>query len=145
MAVLSSLGPKESGPVFTYQGESITKIRSAFATARDKAGLADVHFHDLRHTFASRLVQNGVPLYDVMVAMGHKSLEMVQMYAHLAPDYQDRVVAALDGIATVSVIPRSDAEYREWLAAELKRLDPKVGTLFDTLPESTDEPERLAS
>jgi hypothetical protein len=39
------------------------------------AGLKDVRFHDLRHTFASRLVQGGVPLYDVMHHMGHKSLD----------------------------------------------------------------------
>jgi integrase len=121
VAVLSALGPKDSGPVFTYKGESITKIRSAFATARDKANVPDVHIHDLRHTFASRLVQAGVPLYDVMTALGHKSLDMVQRYAHLAPDYQDRVVAALD---------KQHAE---------------VDTLFDTLPKPAGKPARLAS
>ena len=56
----------------------------------------DVRFHDLRHTFASRLVQGGVPLYNVMQLMGHKSLEMVQRYAHLAPDYQEGAVQVLN-------------------------------------------------
>ena len=45
---------------------------------------------------ASRLVQGGVPLYDVMHLTGHKSLQMVQRYAHLAPDYQERAMQALD-------------------------------------------------
>ncbi|MDP6953733.1 MAG: tyrosine-type recombinase/integrase [Alphaproteobacteria bacterium] len=58
--------------------------------------LSDVRFHDLRHTFASRLVQQGVPLYDVMHLMGHKSLDMVQRYAHLAPDFQERAIQALN-------------------------------------------------
>lgn len=38
----------------------------------------------------------GVPLYDVKHLMGHKSLEMVQRYAHLAPDYQKRAIGVLN-------------------------------------------------
>jgi len=94
--VLVQLGPKQSGPVFTYQGRAIKSIKSSYDRARNKAGLDDVRFHDLRHTFASRLVQGGVPLYDVMQMMGHKSLEMVQRYAHLAPDYQERAINVLN-------------------------------------------------
>lgn len=43
-------------------------------------------FHSLRHTFASWLVQKGVPLYTVQKLMGHKTVIMTQRYAHLAPD-----------------------------------------------------------
>lgn len=71
-------------------------VRTAFNEARKKAGLEDVRFHDLRHTFVSRLVQSGVPLYDVVHLTGHKSLDMVQRYAHLAPDYQERAIQALN-------------------------------------------------
>ena len=71
-------------------------VKTAFEKARAEAGLEDVRFHDLRHTFASRLVQGGVPLYDVMHLTGHKSLEMVQRYSHLAPDYQNRAIEALN-------------------------------------------------
>ena len=95
-AVLASRGPKEKGPVFTYKGKAIRSVRTSFIAARKAAGLDDVRFHDLRHTFASRLVQAGVPLYDVGQLMGHKSLEMVQRYAHLAPDYQERAINALN-------------------------------------------------
>jgi len=62
--------------------------------------LEDFRFHDLRHTFASRLVQKGIPLYEVMHLTGHKSLEMVQRYSHLAPDYQERAIAALNSYGT---------------------------------------------
>ncbi len=41
-------------------------------------------------------LQGGVPLYDVKHLMGHKSLEMVQRYAHLAPDYQERAIGVLN-------------------------------------------------
>ena len=69
---------------------------TSFNKARKDAELEDVRFHDLRHTFASRLVQGGVPLYDVMHLTGHKSLDMVQRYAHLAPDFGDKAIQTLD-------------------------------------------------
>jgi integrase len=45
-----------------------------------------------RHTAASWLVQDGVPLYDVQALLGHESFETTQRYAHLAPDAHDKVV-----------------------------------------------------
>jgi len=50
------------------------------------------------HTFASRLVQAGIPLYEIMHLNGHKSFEMIQRYSHLAPDYADRAIQALNAI-----------------------------------------------
>lgn len=54
-------------------------------------------FHSLRHTFASWLVQKGIPLYTVAQLMGHSSLEMTQRYAHLAPDNIMAAALTLDG------------------------------------------------
>jgi integrase len=51
-----------SGRVFPLSGSS---LRQAFDKIIDKAGIEDFHFHDLRHSFATRLVQNGVDLYKV--------------------------------------------------------------------------------
>jgi len=42
------------------------------------------------------LVQGGLPLYNVMHLTGHKSLSMVQRYAHLAPDFQEEAIQVLD-------------------------------------------------
>ena len=94
--VLLSLGPKSSGPVFTYAGRPMKDNNSSFPAAVKRAGVEDFRFHDLRHTFASRLVQKGIPLYEVMHLTGHKSFAMVQRYAHLAPEYQERAIAALN-------------------------------------------------
>lgn len=58
--------------------------------------------HTLRHTFASRLVQRGVPLIVVMQCLGHKSIQMTMRYAHLAPSNLNQIVLALDRSAPVA-------------------------------------------
>ena len=51
----------------------------------------------LRHTAASWLVQDGVPLYDVQALLGHESFQTTERYAHLAPDAHDRVLKSWAG------------------------------------------------
>ena len=46
----------------------------------------------MRHTAASWLVMDGVPLYDVQALLGHESFATTQRYAHLAPDAHSRVM-----------------------------------------------------
>ena len=53
-----------------------------FKAAVIKAGLDNLHFHDLRHTFATRLVQRGIDLYAVQRLLGHKNPSMTQRYSH---------------------------------------------------------------
>jgi integrase len=56
----------------------------AWNTARTKAGLADVRIHDLRHSFASFLVNAGRSLYEVQKILGHTQVKTTQRYAHLS-------------------------------------------------------------
>lgn len=53
----------------------------------DRAGIGHVRIHDLRHTFASFLIRQGIPLYHVSQLLGHSDIRITQRYAHLAPDY----------------------------------------------------------
>ena len=53
-----------------------------FFQARDKAGLANFRWHDLRHTWASRLVQGGCDVYTVQRLGRWKTISMVMRYAH---------------------------------------------------------------
>jgi integrase len=88
-----------SGYVFTSQTGSKLDARNllrAFYAARKKVGLEDVRFHDLRHTFATRLVQAGVNLYVVKELLGHKSLTMTMRYAHHYPESLRHGVEVLD-------------------------------------------------
>jgi len=63
----------------------------------DKAGLRRVRFHDLRHSFASILVQQGESLAYVKEQMGHSSIQItVDLYAHMAPEGNKSAVDKLD-------------------------------------------------
>ena len=75
---------------------SIGAVRDGFQRARDKAGIKDFKFHDLRHTFATRLVQNGVDLYKVKELLGHKTIAMTTRYAHHCPDSLRSSIEVLD-------------------------------------------------
>jgi integrase len=70
--------------------------------------------HDLRHHFASRLVQHGVPLNTVRDLLGHSSIAMSLRYAHLAPDQRREAVAMLNQkpilALTVRLPPNAEVE-----------------------------------
>ena len=75
--------------VFTKKG---TKIVESWLTHRFKSYVRtaklgeQLHFHSLRHTFASWLVQDGVSIYEVQKLLGHASISVTQMYSHLQPE-----------------------------------------------------------
>jgi len=77
-------------------------LRRSFRLALKKAGIDDFHFHDLRHTFATRLVQAGIELYKVQRLLGQKSPMMTQRYAHHYPESLRDGVEVLDRIKPVS-------------------------------------------
>jgi len=65
---------------------------TAFYRKIAKKAQVSSFLHKLRHTFASQLVQNGVDLYTVSKLLGHSSIKMTEIYAHLAPDTLQRAV-----------------------------------------------------
>lgn len=66
---------------------SESQLRSEWDKVRVKLKLPHIRFHDLRHTYASWLVQAGVPLKAVQDLLGHSTLAMTQRYAHLSTDH----------------------------------------------------------
>lgn len=67
------------------RNRTFTNLAAAFDNARKAIGMPDLRFHDLRHTVASWLVQDGVPLQAIQEILGHTRIEMSARYAHLAP------------------------------------------------------------
>jgi site-specific recombinase XerD len=74
---------------------ALQSSRYWFDRAIAEAGIVDFHWHDLRHTFASRLVMAGVDLRTVQELMGHKTISMTVRYSHLAPEHQLAAVEKL--------------------------------------------------
>lgn len=67
-------------------GGRISTLQKGFVAACARAGIENFRIHDLRHTFASWLVMDGVSLYVVKDLLGHSSITVTERYAHLSPD-----------------------------------------------------------
>lgn len=67
-------------------GKPFQSIFHSWDSARRQAGCADLRIHDLRHSFASSLVNHGIPIYDVKELLGHRDIKTTERYAHLSPD-----------------------------------------------------------
>jgi integrase len=85
--------------VFVYQDKPLAAtVNTAWRNALKKSGIEDFHFHDTRHTWASLLIQNGVPKGMIKELGGWKSDKMVERYAHLAPEHLAPHAAVLDRV-----------------------------------------------
>ncbi|MEQ9444754.1 MAG: tyrosine-type recombinase/integrase [Rhodospirillaceae bacterium] len=86
--VLNAVGSQDKHAfVFTNlkTGKRYTHIAHTWQRLRKKAGLPKLRLHDLRHTYASMLVNAGESLYVVQQCLGHADGRVTQRYAHLAP------------------------------------------------------------
>lgn len=78
------------------QGRPYKDVKHSFGRACSDAGISGFVFHDLRHSFASRLVMSGVDITTVKELLGHKTLTMTLRYAHLAQSHKARAVEMLE-------------------------------------------------
>ena len=91
---------------YVFASEAGTKINAsnlhrAYYKALKRARIEDFRFHDLRHTFATRLVQAGIDLYKVAKLLGHKDIRMTQRYSHHYPESLRDGVEVLDRFGTI--------------------------------------------
>jgi integrase len=88
--------PVGSGLVFPgAHGHPLTNVRRSWEGVLRAARITWFRWHDLRHTFASKLVMAGVDLNTVRELLGHSDYKMTQRYAHLAPEHKAAAVAKL--------------------------------------------------
>jgi integrase len=111
---LVTLRQGRTGPGYVctgLEGPRSRDWRRWFEECVSAAKIADMHWHDLRHTFASRLVMSGVDLRTVQELMGHKTIAMTVRYSHLARTHLQEAVERLSARRTDTSTDTDD--YRE--------------------------------
>ncbi|WGL99713.1 site-specific integrase [Arsenophonus sp. aPb] len=97
--------------------EKVRKMRvddnTAWKTGLRRAGIENFRFHDLRHTWASWLVQSGVPLSALQEMGGWESIDMVRRYAHLAPNHLTEHAKKIDALMNVNDTNMSQTNFNE--------------------------------
>ena len=95
--------------VFTYGRDRLKDVHNGFTKACERAEIDDLHFHDLRRTFATRLMRNGVGIYTISQLLGHASVEMTQRYINWQPE---------DGAEAVESLVRNTSKLMNTLGIE---------------------------
>ena len=116
-----------TGSMFcSRNGTPYRSFRTAFERAIRQAGIEGLVFHDLRHSFASRLVMSSVDLLTVQVLMGHKEISMTLRYTHLTTDHKQQAVRALETFGEKS---QQFSQHRGWEGAQGSRNALKIHAL----------------
>ena len=99
MSVLQQQLGKHPERVFTYLGKPFKSANTkAWKNALKRAGIDDMKWHDLRHTWATHLRQAGTPTYELQRLGGWKTAAMVERYAHVAPDNLAHAASRLNAV-----------------------------------------------
>lgn len=104
MEVLKRQLGKHPTRVFTYRGKPFKAANTkAWKNALARAGIEDLRWHDLRHSWATMLRQAGTPTYELQKLGGWKTAAMVERYAHLAPDHLANAASRLDSVLSGTI------------------------------------------
>lgn len=108
LALLKTIAPVPGNPFIfpsPITGEPSPSLHYPWVRIRDRAGLKDMRLHDLRHSFASFLVNNGQSLYVVQQLLGHTQVRTTQRYAHLAQETLAQAVELAGNVIEAEVLP----------------------------------------
>jgi len=86
--------------VFSDNGKPYGDVKTGWWSALKKAKIEGFRFHDLRHTFGSRLGMAGVDIRTIQELMGHKDIKMTMRYSHPTPEHKKNAVKMLDQVTT---------------------------------------------
>lgn len=78
----------------------LVDVKKGFRKAMENAKIFDLHFHDLRHTFATRLADAGIPLSVIAELLGHSDIRMTKRYSHATDKAKREAVQKLTEIET---------------------------------------------
>lgn len=93
---------------------TINRVKHPFRTCVKAAGVPLIRLHDLRHSFASQLVVQNVPLKVVQELLGHADIRMTMRYAHLSPAAAASYVQVLDAGARPNSAPSTVSGGGKW-------------------------------
>jgi integrase len=110
---------KRSKYVFSKDdGINYGNCRKSFEAAIKRAGIPYIRFHDLRHTFATRLVGNGVNLVIIKELLGHSDIRLTSRYSHALPEFKR---LAVDMLNMQDNVGRRPGTYTKLTQSELSK------------------------
>jgi integrase len=95
LEVLRALAAEADGDRLFGRGYEASYVERQWKAACQEAGVTDLHIHDLRHTFATRLAEAGITETTIMGLLGHSSLRMTTRYTHATPEAMALAVGSL--------------------------------------------------
>lgn len=111
-------------------GKPLKTVRRGFENACRRAGIKNMRFHDLRHTFGSRLIREGVDIVTVQNLLGHHSITITQRYTHTNSDQTRNAVACLSKKKEPEMAKKHEKLSHIWHIAENIQTDKGVISVF---------------
>ena len=108
--------------VFSENGKPYGDIKTGWRTALKEAKIENFRFHDLRHTFGSRLGMARVDIRTIQELMGHKDIKMTMRYSHPTPEHKKNAVKVLDRVTTLFTTVDTRPGSRKVVILEIVRM-----------------------
>ena len=103
-------------------GKRLTSIKTAWNALCERASVPQARFHDLRHTFTTRMLEAGVDVRTIMAVTGHKDVSMFARYSHPTDTHLKAAVESISPTALVSNLVTVAHQARGTASKSLKGL-----------------------